>query len=81
MIYLGSEGDLQRAGELSVMTLTNSVRTLLMRVGGGRLARHRQAVVVEVDSDVLGFEAGQLERCGHGVGIVGFVEIQSRKVK
>ena len=71
-----------RPEELSVMMLMNGVCTLLSRVGGGRLAQYRHAVVVGINSDVLGLETRQLERCcGHGVELVEFVEINSRKIK
>ena len=62
------------------MTLTDGVRTLLLRVGG-RLTQYRQAVVVDVNSDVLGLEPRQFERCCHGVGIGGFMDINSREIK
>ena len=77
MTYLGSEGELQRPGECPVLTLADRVPTLLMRVGGGRRARDRQAVVVDVDGDILGLESGQLECRCHGVGILGFVQVKS----
>ena len=74
--YLGSKGHLQRPRKRAVATLTNLVPTLLLRVGGGRLAGYRQAVVVNVDSDILGLQSGQLECRRHGVGVLGFVEVE-----
>lgn len=64
------------SGELARATLVDCIPTLLMRLGGGcRLARYGQAVVLEVDSDVLGLQARQLERCRYDVGVLGFMQV------
>ena len=73
--YLGAEGELQRPGELAIATFTDGVPSLFMRVRVPRITSNRETVLVDVDSDIVGFHAGQLKRGCHGVGVLGFVNV------
>jgi hypothetical protein len=77
--YLGSKGNLQRPGEFPRATFTNNVVSLFLRVQNGRLARNRQTVLVDVDGDAFRCQTGEFKCCRHGIGILGFVKVQSRE--
>ena len=36
-------------------------------------------VLVDVDGDAFGCQAGELERCRHGIGVLRFGKVQSRE--
>lgn len=81
--YLGPEWKLQRPGECpSATTLANDVAPLpFLSIRTGGFARDRQTVLMDVDDNAFGRQAGQLKGCRHGIGLFGFVEVQSRERK
>ena len=77
--HLGPKGKLQRPGEFPRAAFTNDVVPAFLRLRNGRLARDRQTVLVNVDGDVFGCQTRELERCRHGIGVLGFGQVKSRE--
>ena len=79
--YLDPKRKPQCPRELAGPALTDGITPLFLGIGWrrGQLARDRQTVLVDVDGDVFGCQTGQLKGCRHGVGILGFVNVQSGK--
>lgn len=59
--------------------MNDVVSLFLGRVRSSCLGRNRQTVLVHVDGDAFRCQARELEGCRYGIGILGFVKVQSKE--
>jgi len=75
ILRLDSSGQGNRPRELAVPALAHRVPVLILLRGRRGLTGDHEAVVVDVDADVLLFEPGEVERRGDAVVLGGLVDI------
>jgi hypothetical protein len=74
---LDSRGQLKDTGEFAIAALSDSVTTFLTIRGGGHITRNGETMVVNVDANVLLFQAWEFEGGGDSVRLQILVNIHS----
>jgi len=75
--YLDTLRELKGPGEFSIPPLANGISILVNVRGLLHLSRHRQAILVHFDLNLILGDSRKLELCGYEILFLVFVEVHS----